>query len=271
MNISSSQKGLNLGMSRNGSKINNSKSFGGPIIDMRGICKYFGHIVALEDVNFSVYQNEILALVGDNGAGKSTLIKILSGVLTQDKGGIYFEDKPVSIRNSRESKALGIGTVYQDLALVDCLDVATNLFLGKEPVKMKFFVRRDEMNKESLKIIDKLKIKIKSPNLITGFLSGGQRQALAIGRVILENCKVFLLDEPTAALGVRESNEVINLVRDLKRAGATIVIISHQLEEVFSLVDRIFVLRQGKVVGSRSVSETTKEEIIGMITGVISN
>jgi len=239
------------------------------LVYMKGIDKWFGHVHALDNVDFSVYNNEIVALVGDNGAGKSTLIKILSGVFAPDKGDIYFNDKLTTLHNPREARNLGIGTVYQDLALVDCLDVSTNLFLGKEPVRSGFFIHREKMETETKKILDRLKVKVKSPRITAGFLSGGQRQAIAIGRVILEDSKIFILDEPTAALGVRETGEVISLIRDLKASGHTIVIISHQLEEVFSLVDRIFVLRQGKKVGDRLISKTTKEEIIGMITGIV--
>jgi ABC-type sugar transport system ATPase subunit len=250
-------------------KNNKGAAHGKRLVHMKDIDKWFGHVHALDNIDFSIYENEIVALVGDNGAGKSTLIKILSGVLQADKGEIYIGDEITNIHNPREARDLGIGTVYQDLALVDCVDVSANLFLGKEPVRAGIFVNRDKMEKESKSILNRLKVKITTPKITAGFLSGGQRQAIAIGRVILENSKIFVLDEPTAALGVRETNEVIHLIRDLKASGHTIVIISHQLEEVFSLVDRIFVLRQGKKVGDRMVSETTKEEIIGMITGIV--
>jgi len=239
------------------------------LIHMKDIDKWFGHVHALDNIDFSIYENEIVALVGDNGAGKSTLIKILSGVLQADKGEIYINDKLTTIHNPREARNLGIGTVYQDLALVDCVDVSANLFLGKEPVRGSIFVDRNKMETESKKILNRLKVKLQSPKITAGFLSGGQRQAIAIGRVVLEDSKIFVLDEPTAALGVRETGEVLNLIKDLKDSGHTLVIISHQLEEVFSLVDRIFVIRQGKKVGDRLVSETTKEEIIGMITGIV--
>jgi len=239
------------------------------LVYMKGIDKWFGHVHALHNIDFSIYENEIVALVGDNGAGKSTLIKILSGVLAPDKGEIYLNDKLTNIHNSREARELGIGTVYQDLALVNCLDVCANLFLGKEPVRSGIFIDRGKMEAEAKKILNKLKVKMNSSKITAGFLSGGQRQAIAIGRIILEDSKIFVLDEPTAALGVRETGEVLSLIKGLKATGHTIVIISHQLEEVFSLVDRIFVLRQGEKVGDRLISKTTKEEIIGMITGIV--
>ena len=239
------------------------------LVYMKGIDKWFGHVHALHNVDFKIYENEIVAIVGDNGAGKSTLIKILSGILAPDNGEIYINDKLTSIRNPKEARSIGIGTVYQDLALVDCLNVSANMFLGKEPVRGGIFVNREKMETETKKILDFLKVKINSPRISVGFLSGGQRQAIAIGRTILEDSKIFVLDEPTAALGVRETNEVLSLIKNLKASGHTIVIISHQLEEVFSLVDRIFVLRQGRKVGDRLINETTKEEIIGMITGIL--
>ena len=250
-------------------KSNGGNGSGKRLIHMKGIDKWFGHVHALHNIDFSIYENEIVALVGDNGAGKSTLIKILSGILQADKGEIYINEKLTTIHSPREARDLGIGTVYQDLALVDCVDVSANLFLGKEPVRGSIFVDRNKMETESRKILNRLKVNLKSTKITVGFLSGGQRQAIAIGRVVLEDSKIFVLDEPTAALGVRETGEVLNLIKDLKASGHTLVIISHQLEEVFSLVDRIFVIRQGKKVGDRLVSGTTKEEIIGMITGIV--
>lgn len=239
-----------------------------PIVYMKDISKYFGYVTALKKVNFEVYPNEILALVGDNGAGKSTLVKILSGVLIPEEGEIFFDNKKVKIHNTRDSQYLGIITVHQDLNLVDCRSVAENLFLGIEPTKLGF-VDKQKMKFESKKIMDNIKIKISSPDLIVGYLSGGQRQSLAIGRVMLRNSKLVLLDEPTAALGVRETGQVINFIKDLKKMGKAILIISHNIEQIFTFVDRIFVLRQGEKVGSRKINETSKEEIIGMITGII--
>lgn len=186
------------------------------IIEMKGISKRFGHVEALVDVDFNIYRGEIIALVGDNGAGKSTLIKILSGVVRADSGNIYKNGKEVKIHNPHDAIALGIGTVYQDLALVDCLDVATNIFIGRYPLKAGIIVDRNKMEKESREILKKIKIRLSSPKLIVGFLSGGQRQSLAIGRVISKACDVFVLDEPTAALGVREGGEVLKLIVELK-------------------------------------------------------
>lgn len=241
-----------------------------PLMCLKDISKNFGHVMALNKVDFEVYDNEILALVGDNGAGKSTLIKILSGLLMPDNGKIFFDNKEVKIRSTRDSQSLGIGTVYQNLNLVDCTNVAQNLFLGIEPGRFGF-IDRKKMKTESAKVIDSLKIDIKSTDLTVGYLSGGQRQALAIGRVLLRESRLILLDEPTAAMGVQETGKIIELIKALKKDGKTIIIISHNIEQVFSIADRIFVLKQGTKSGSRLVKKTTKEEIIGMITGIISD
>lgn len=246
----------------------NNKKNSKPIIEMTSIKKYFGHVKALDGVNFEIYPKEIMALVGDNGAGKSTLIKILSGVILPDEGSIYIEGKRVKIENPTDSIKLGIGTVYQDLALVDCLNIATNIFIGREPLRGGIFVNRSKMYNDSDEILKSLKIKIESVRQIAGFLSGGQRQSLAVGRVISRDCDIFILDEPTAALGVKESNEVLKLIEDLKNRGKSIVIISHNLAHVFSVSDRFTVLRQGKILGKRLAKETNSEEIVSMITGV---
>ena len=174
----------------------------------------------------------------------------------------------VEIHNPHDSNLLGTGTVYQDLALVDCLNVSRNLFLGREPLLSKIFVNKRKMDLESKKILNRIGINIESVNLIAGYLSGGQRQSLAIGRVVSADSKVLLLDEPTAALGITESKQVFKIINRLKEEGRSIVIISHNLEHIFSIVNRIFVLRQGKKAGERLISETTKDEIVGMITGV---
>lgn len=246
---------------------NNSKIYTEePLIKLKNICKHFGHIVALENVNLEVYSNEILGLVGDNGAGKSTLIKIISGFITADSGDMYYKGQLVKIMSPRDAQQLGIGTVYQDLALIDCLNIASNVFLGREPTRSGIFVNKKKMNEQTMGVLRKIKIDLKTPNMIVGFLSGGQRQSIAIARAISKESNVYILDEPTAALGVKESRQVFDIIKELKANGHTVIIISHNLEHIFNLVDRIFVLRQGKKVGSRFISETSKEEIVGMIT-----
>jgi ABC-type sugar transport system ATPase subunit len=204
--------------------------------------------------------------VGDNGAGKSTLIKILTGVYAADKGTIFVDGCPVSVRSPRDAQGLGIAAVYQDLALVDCRDIAANIFLGREPT-VGPFVNRRKMLAESEQVLKKLKTTLGSPTVIVGFLSGGQRQAVAIARALSRQGRFIIMDEPTAALGVEESGKVNDLILDLKAHGSSVIVISHNLVHVFSVADRVIVLRHGQRVGSRLKTETTMDEIVSMITG----
>lgn len=239
-----------------------------PILEMRGISKNFGHVCAVADVNLELYQGEVLALVGDNGAGKSTLIKILSGIYAPSAGDIYLRGLPVKIRNPAYAVSLGISTVYQDLALVETRDVASNIFLGQEPLKYKIIVDRDRMVVESRQLLKKLAIKIPTVFAMVRMLSGGQRQAVSIARAISRGGPVLLLDEPTAALGVEESRHILELIQRVKEQGNSIMIVSHNLRHVFSIADRIFVLRQGRKVGVVPKDSVTPEEVVRMITGV---
>lgn len=238
-----------------------------PIVEMKNIKKYYGHVKALDGVDFEIYPQQITALVGDNGAGKSTLIKTLAGVITPDEGHIYVKGRKAKIGNPMDAIKLGIGTVYQDLALVDGLNAAANIFLGREPRKARFFINRAKMFKDSEILIKQLKVKISSVAQQVGLMSGGQRQSLALARVMSINCDIFVLDEPTAALGVVESGEVLRMIKDLKDHGKAVVIISHNLANVFSVADRIVVLRQGRIVGKTIKNNTTADEIVSMITG----
>jgi len=238
-----------------------------PIVEARGISKYFGHVRALEDVDFEIYPGEVHALVGDNGAGKSTLIKIISGAYQPDRGEIFVDGHRVHIHNPHDAQALGIATVYQDLALVDQRDVAANLFLGREPVGALNIVNRGKMNREATATLRELKIKIPSVRSLVGYLSGGQRQAVAIGRAVAQGGRVIIMDEPTAALGIQESRKVLDLIEHLKASGTAVVVISHNLRHVFEVADRITVLRGGRKVGTKLKAETTGEEIVRMITG----
>jgi len=242
--------------------LNNHK----PILEMQGISKGFGYVQALNDVDFDVLPDEILALVGDNGAGKSTLIKIASGVYQPDAGAIYIDEQRVHFHNPYMARDHGIATVYQDLALADDRDVAANLFLGREPTRL-FMVDKQRMNRESRQILNRLRSNIPSVKTLVGLLSGGQRQAVAIGRAVLQGGRVFILDEPTAALGVRESANVLQLILDLRDQGSSVVVISHNLNHVFSVADRITVLRHGRKVGTRLKADSSADEIVGMITG----
>lgn len=242
---------------------NNSK----PIVEMKNIKKYYGHVKALDGVDFEIYPGEVLALVGDNGAGKSTLIKALAGVIVPDEGSISVYGKIVKIGNPMDAIKMGIGTVHQNLALVDGLNAASNIFLGREPRRARFFINKNKMFKDSEEIIKKLKVKIRSVRQLVGLMSGGQRQSLALGRIISTNTDIFVLDEPTAALGVVEAGQVLNIIKELRDSGKAVVVISHNLAHVFSIADRIVILRQGKVVGKVLKNETTAEEVVSRITG----
>lgn len=248
-----------------------------PLVSMRKITKNFDGVHALKGVDIDIYGHEVLGIVGDNGAGKSTLIKILCGAYHATSGEIYFEDKKVEIKNPRVANELGIDVVYQDLALVDEFDVSKNIFLGKEiykPILGKFFQITDDrkMLKESSKLLNRLKISIADPRSKTEDLSGGQRQSVAISRALIEKeeyrKKLLILDEPTAALGVNQKQKVYELIKKLNQEGLAIIIISHNIEDIFEFCDRIIVLFAGKVAGVRKKDMTNKEDIVSLICGI---
>jgi ABC-type sugar transport system ATPase subunit len=233
---------------------------------MKGILKRFGGVVALKDVDFQVGYQEIVGLVGDNGAGKSTLIKILAGVHALDRGEIFFEGQKIEIRNPMDAKRLGIETVFQELALVDNLDVAANIFLGREPTKFSL-IDHKRMGYEAQQLLNKLKVEISSVRSRVGNLSGGQRQGVALSRALSVEPKIVLMDEPIGALAVREVNKVLDLMKQLRQRGVSIVFISHNLQAVLSVADRIVVLRKGRKVGDRKAKEITMDEVIKLIIG----
>jgi ABC-type sugar transport system ATPase subunit len=233
----------------------------------RGLSKNFGNVRALRNVDIEVREGEILAIVGDNGAGKSTLTKILTGIYQPDHGNLSVAGRLTRMSSPLKARDLGIGAVFQDLALVDCRDVASNLFLGCEPTRWGIFVNRQKMLREASAVLEQLEVGLPSVATEVRCLSGGQRQGVAIGRVMLRQYRVVFLDEPTAALGVKESRKVLDLILHLKSAGTGIVVISHDMQHVFSVADRILVLRQGKVVGQRGRAATTPQEIVEMIVG----
>src|SRR5215218_8887872 len=238
------------------------------VIEMRGIDKYYGGVHAVRGVDLDVYSGEVHALVGDNAAGKSTLIKILSGAVARDGGSISFESQPVEIATPREAKNLGIETVYQDLALADNLDVASNVFLGREMTRtglLRFILNNREMEKRSRDLLGRLKINMPNIRQRVRSMSGGQRQSIAIARCVCFNARVVILDEPTAALGVEETRKVYGLIRDMREHGLAVLLISHNLSHVFENCDRITVLKTGRLVGSRRVEETSQDEILRMI------
>ena len=238
----------------------------GPILELRRISKYYGALRALSEVDFSIHTGEIQALVGDNGAGKSSLVKVISGAQRADEGEIYFAGKPVTINGPADAFALGIATVYQDLALVGTRDVAHNLFIGREPTRWGMVDRR-RMVAEAHQVIQMLNVDIPSVDALVAKLSGGQRQAVAIGRAVHEGRSILVLDEPTAALGVKESHQMLTLIETLRDQQKAVVIVSHNLLHVFRIADRITVIRAGRIVGTRRKSETTADEIVKMITG----
>jgi D-xylose transport system ATP-binding protein len=241
-----------------------------PILELKGISKSFGAVQALTDVDFEVYPGEVVALVGDNGAGKSTLIKCVSGVHPPDKGTIYVDEREAKIHVPSDATRLGIETVYQDLALCDNLDVVANMYLGRERADPGGFGPLDElaMEKRSLDVLQGLHVTtIGSVRQIVSALSGGQRQSVAISRAVMWSAKLVILDEPTAALGVAQTAQVHALVRRLREQGLGVVVITHNLHDVFELADRIIVLRLGRRVATFRRDECTPEQVVGAIMG----
>ncbi len=239
-----------------------------PILQLQDIRKNFGGITAIENFSLEVFPGEIVALVGDNGAGKSTLVKIVSGVHAPSSGTISIEGKPVAMSNATMGRAHGIEVVYQDLALADQQTVYMNMFLGREPLNRFGLLDRRRMINETEKLVKELDVRIPSAHATIRDLSGGQRQGVAIARATHWASKLILLDEPTAALGVAETARVEAIVQSLKQRNVGILIISHSLDQVFKLSDRICVLRRGKQIGVRETKKTDKNEIIAMITGL---
>ncbi len=240
---------------------------GEPRLLMHGINKSFGAVRALTDVDFEVYPGEVVGLVGDNGAGKSTLIKAIAGVGSADSGEIFVEGQPVKITSPQVATRLGIETVYQDLALCDNLDVVANLFLGREEHTPARSLRENDMELRGLGVLRTLEVKIPSVRSLVASLSGGQRQSIAVAKAILRNARVVLLDEPTAALGVAQTRQVLNLILRLRDQGLAVVVISHNLADVFEVVDRVIVLRLGRRVATFEVKTTTPERVVAAITG----
>jgi D-xylose transport system ATP-binding protein len=242
---------------------------GDPVLSLRGVSKSFGAVQALTDIDLDVYSGEVVAIVGDNGAGKSTLVKILAGVHPQDSGTITFEGSLVSIPSPAQSRALGIATVYQDLALCDNLDVVSNLFLGRELGRG--VLNEEEMEMRAWSLLRQLSAKIPSVRIAVASLSGGQRQTVAIARSLIGEPRIVILDEPTAALGVAQTAEVLNLVERLRENGHGVVLISHNMADVQAVADRVAVLRLGRNNGTFRVPDVSYEEIISAITGATDN
>lgn len=241
-----------------------------PVLALRGVSKRFGAVQALTDVDLEIHTGEVVALVGDNGAGKSTLVKTISGVHPIDEGAIEWEGRTVRIGRPHDAQHLGVATVYQDLALCDNLDVVANLFLGSE-LKSASVLDEIRMEKRARELLDTLSIRIPSVRIPVAALSGGQRQVVAIARALVGDPKVVILDEPTAALGVEQTAQVLDLVERLRERGHGVILISHNMADVQAVADRVAVLRLGRNNGVFTVADTTPEEVIAAITGATDN
>ena len=240
-----------------------------PILTMQEVSKSFGHVEALKDVSLDIYPGEILGLLGDNGAGKSTLIKIISGVYRADHGKFTYKGEEVSLSTPSDAQKMGIATVYQDLSLVDTRPVAHNIFLGREPRHWGFILNRRKMERDAEEFLNRLSIHLPAVSVDVEVLSGGQRQAVAIARAIAQGGNVLLLDEPWAALGVEQTHQVRELMKDLRTHGVAMILITHDLSDILSITDKIGILRHGRLVALLNSKETTVNEIIGWITGAI--
>lgn len=243
-----------------------------PRLEVRGIRKSFGAVEALRGVDFEVLPGEVMALLGDNGAGKSTLVKVLAGSQPADTGEVLFDGEPVSLKSPQDAAHRGIETVYQDLALCDNLDVVENMFLGREDGggwRSPFGFNELAMEKRAMEVLKELKVKtLRNPRLKVGVLSGGQRQSVAIARATMWKARVVILDEPTAALGVSQTAQVLELVKTLRDRGLSVIFISHNIADVFEVADRISVMRLGKRAALLNTRDTTPNEVVEAITGV---
>ena len=242
-----------------------------PLLEVVRLSKHFGAVRALDDFSMSVRPGEVVALAGDNGAGKTTLIKSISGVFRPTAGEIRLEGQPVSFATPQEARDKGIETIYQDLALADNLSIGANIFLGREPMTRKFgflpvLDRRKmaEAARETMALLDFHVSRMDAP--VSNF-SGGQRQAVAIGRAVYWNARILIMDEPTAALGVPEQRKVIALIHQLKAQGRGVIFISHNLQDIFAVADRIVVLRRGLTAGERTIAETSHDEVVRLMVG----
>jgi D-xylose transport system ATP-binding protein len=238
-----------------------------PTLELRGISKAFGSVQALTDVDFEVREGEVMSLVGDNGAGKSTLIKCIAGIHAIDAGEVFFEGEPVNISGPKEAARLGIEVVYQDLALCDNLDVVQNMFLGREAHDPLQRLKEPVMEQKTAETLKSLAVTtIRSIRQPVATLSGGQRQSVAVARAVMWNSKLVMLDEPTAALGVAQTEQVLALVKRLAEQGLAVVLISHNLHDIFEAANRITVLRLGRNVGVFERDKTTQQEVVQAIT-----
>jgi ABC-type sugar transport system ATPase subunit len=239
---------------------------GSPLLRLSKIGKSFGPVQALTDIDLEIYPGEVLALVGDNGAGKSTLIKTISGIWSPDHGQMFWEGKAVHVRTPRDAAALGIATMYQDLALADNLDIVENMFLGRETVRH-LFLDETSMELAAKRTLTDLSVTtVRSIRQPVGSLSGGQRQAVAVARAVLEDAQLVIMDEPTAALGVSQTAMVLNLVRSLSERGVAVLLISHNLVDVFAVATRLAALYLGRLAGTANISDIDSQQAVQLIT-----
>ncbi|TIV40778.1 MAG: sugar ABC transporter ATP-binding protein [Mesorhizobium sp.] len=244
------------------------------LLSLRGIRKSFGAVDVLHGVDLSVAAGEVVGLVGDNGAGKSTLMKTITGIYRADSGSIEFDGKDILALDPGHRRQLGIEMIYQDLSLAKQQDVASNIFLGREPTKRLFglfpgFVDKGEMDRQASKMIERLGAHLPSINRSVGSFSGGQQQTVAIARALTFDPKLVIMDEPTAAISVRQVAEVLNLIRHLRDQGIAVVLISHRMPDVFDVADRVIVMRRGRKVADKKIASSSPEEVTGLITGAI--
>ncbi|MCW2952954.1 MAG: transporter related protein [Conexibacter sp.] len=243
-----------------------------PLLELRQVSKSFGAVQALSGVDFDVHAGEVVGLVGDNGAGKSTLVKVMSGIHIPDGGEYRFDGKPQKVHAPSDATSLGVATVYQDLALCDNLDVVANLFIGREfvatgPARLTRQLDEPKMEQRAGELLNTFSINIPSMRAEVGMMSGGQRQSVAIARALVGDARVVLLDEPTAALGVAQTRQVLDLIGRLREQGIGVVVISHNMRDVFEVADRIYVMRLGRKEGVYEAKSTTQQEIVAAITG----
>ncbi|MDR3578213.1 MAG: ATP-binding cassette domain-containing protein [Anaerolineaceae bacterium] len=242
------------------------------LLHVVGLVKRFGGLTAVDQMSLDINKGEVVGLLGDNGAGKSTFIKMVSGVYQPDEGEIFFDGQKMAFNGPREARDKGIETIYQDLALAENLDIGSNIFLGREMKKawlggLVHTLDRTKMRQESSQVLDRLDIHVPSMTQQVRNLSGGQRQTVAIARSIYWDAKMMIMDEPTAALGVTEQRKVLTLVRTLAEQGIPVILISHNMQDVFAVADRIVVMRRGKKVGELLAEKTTPDEVVSLMVG----
>lgn len=242
-----------------------------PILQVKDLYKHFGGLVAVDHVSLEIYPGEVVGLLGDNGAGKSTLIKMISGVYRADGGQVLLDGKAVSFATPMEARRQGIETIYQDLALCENLDASSNIFLGREKMRRQLGILRvldrPYMLHEASQVLDQLDIRIPDLRHPIRQLSGGQRQAVSIARAVYWKARLMIMDEPTAALGVPEQLKVLELIRTLREQGVPVILISHNMQDVFAVADRVVVMRRGTKAGERKISETNESDVVGLMVG----